>query len=273
MAPRSELQELLDMFADGSGFGDPEARRNAEQRLQVLLAKDQQRIGNRLNWLTFLLVIVGLLNVGVLAFQVWGGNVWTIFRKVGDPWGWRPPHPPVGVFIGIVAVLGIILPLFWSRVPKYVQAAWVFVFLGLLGLEMRSIVEEREDNQTKFETTASELTKIISQATGGDSYIYFDVTEPNGPIETAIPGIDQGSIIATAYDKLVGEFPLHDVVVRPFCPMGWLPPITYYTLYQSNTTHVGILCTSHLQLALRRNPGTTPTVTYLLMRQTARTFS
>ncbi len=60
------------MFADGSGFGDPDARRNAEQRLQVLLAKEQQKIANRLNWFTLLLVIVGLLNVAVLAFQVWG---------------------------------------------------------------------------------------------------------------------------------------------------------------------------------------------------------
>jgi hypothetical protein len=69
---RSEMQELLEMFADGSGFGDPDARRNAEQRLQLLLARVQQKTATRLNWLTFLLVVVGLLNVAVLAFQVWG---------------------------------------------------------------------------------------------------------------------------------------------------------------------------------------------------------
>ncbi len=69
---RNEIQELLDMFADGSGFGDPDARRNAEQRLQMLLAKEQQKTAARLNWLTFFLVVVGLLNVAVLAFQVWG---------------------------------------------------------------------------------------------------------------------------------------------------------------------------------------------------------
>ncbi len=68
---KDEMQELLDMFQDGAGFGDPEARRNAEQRLQVLLAKGQQKAANRLNWFTFLLVVVGLLNVVVLAFQVW----------------------------------------------------------------------------------------------------------------------------------------------------------------------------------------------------------
>ena len=69
---RNEMQELLEMFADGSGFGDPDARRNAEQRLQILLAREQQKTATKLNWLTFLLVVVGLLNVAVLAFQVWG---------------------------------------------------------------------------------------------------------------------------------------------------------------------------------------------------------
>jgi hypothetical protein len=68
---RNQMQELLDMFADGSGFGDRDARRNAEQQLQVALAKEQQRIGNRLNWLTLFNVVVGLLNAAVLAFQVW----------------------------------------------------------------------------------------------------------------------------------------------------------------------------------------------------------
>jgi hypothetical protein len=53
------------------GFGDPDARRNAEQRLQVLLAREQQKAAKWLNWITFLLVVVGVLNVVVLAFQVW----------------------------------------------------------------------------------------------------------------------------------------------------------------------------------------------------------
>ncbi|MHB8472244.1 MAG: hypothetical protein ACYDC8_05210 [Gammaproteobacteria bacterium] len=69
---RNEIQELLGMFAGGSGFGDPDARRNAEQRPQVLLAKEPQKTAARLNWLTFFLVVVGLLNAAVLAFHVWG---------------------------------------------------------------------------------------------------------------------------------------------------------------------------------------------------------
>ena len=70
--PQDEMQELLGMFKDGAGFGDPDARRNAEQRLQVLLARGQQKAANRLNWITALLVVVGVLNVVVLAFQGWG---------------------------------------------------------------------------------------------------------------------------------------------------------------------------------------------------------
>jgi hypothetical protein len=69
---QNELQEMLSTFADGNGFGDPEARRNAELRLQVALAQQQGNTAARLNVLTFLLVVVGLLQVVVLAFQVWG---------------------------------------------------------------------------------------------------------------------------------------------------------------------------------------------------------
>jgi hypothetical protein len=69
---KDELQDALGMFADGSGFGDPDARRNAEIQLQVALARQQGKTAARLNLLTLLLVVVGLLQVTVLAFQVWG---------------------------------------------------------------------------------------------------------------------------------------------------------------------------------------------------------
>lgn len=64
---KNEIQELLDMFSDNCGFGDSEARKNVEQRLQILLAKQQQSTANKLNWLTFFLVIEGLFTV-LIAF-------------------------------------------------------------------------------------------------------------------------------------------------------------------------------------------------------------
>ena len=39
---QDELKEALATFSDGNGFGDPEARRNAEQRVQILAAMGQQ---------------------------------------------------------------------------------------------------------------------------------------------------------------------------------------------------------------------------------------
>ncbi len=84
------IEELLDRVADGSGYGDPDTRLNDDRKLQVLLARELKgsistikselaesnsstsKIGSRLNWLTFFLVVVGLLNAAVLAYQVWG---------------------------------------------------------------------------------------------------------------------------------------------------------------------------------------------------------
>jgi hypothetical protein len=63
---------MLEMFAPGSGFGDPEERRSAELRLQVLLAEQQRKTASRLNTLTLLLVVVGFLQVVILGVQVWG---------------------------------------------------------------------------------------------------------------------------------------------------------------------------------------------------------
>ncbi len=69
--PTSKLEEMAELFAEGSGFGDPEARRNAELRLQIALADQQRRTAARLNHLTMLLVVVGFLQVLILTLQLW----------------------------------------------------------------------------------------------------------------------------------------------------------------------------------------------------------
>jgi len=70
--PNEDLKTLLAQFAEGAGFGDPDARQNAELRLKLAQAEEQLRISGRLNLLTLLLVLVGLLNAVILGFQVWG---------------------------------------------------------------------------------------------------------------------------------------------------------------------------------------------------------
>lgn len=64
------IQKLLDMVADGSGYGDPEARLNDDRKFTFLLALEQLKIGRRLNWLTFFLCIIGLPGVINLALQI-----------------------------------------------------------------------------------------------------------------------------------------------------------------------------------------------------------
>lgn len=68
--PETKLEHFLDTFGSGAGFGDPQERENAEKRLEVFMIKAQQQTGERLNRLTFALVVVGILNVAVLAMQV-----------------------------------------------------------------------------------------------------------------------------------------------------------------------------------------------------------
>jgi hypothetical protein len=69
---KGELEGILEEFAPGNGFGNPDERRNAELRLQAALAEQQRKTAARLNLLTLLLVVVGCLQVVILGFQVWG---------------------------------------------------------------------------------------------------------------------------------------------------------------------------------------------------------
>jgi len=64
-----EIQELQNRVADGTGYGDPDARLNDDRKLQILLAQGQAKISARLNPLTFLLVIIGLINAMILIYK------------------------------------------------------------------------------------------------------------------------------------------------------------------------------------------------------------
>ena len=59
--PKNEIQSLLDMFSDGNGYGDPEARRNAELRLQILLARRQDRTARYAAWVGVAGTIIGVI--------------------------------------------------------------------------------------------------------------------------------------------------------------------------------------------------------------------
>ncbi len=62
--------KLLKMFEDGTGFGDADARRQAEVELLVALAMRQEKTAKVLNRITYYLVAVGLVQAIVAVVQL-----------------------------------------------------------------------------------------------------------------------------------------------------------------------------------------------------------
>lgn len=67
---KKDIEDLKSMFIDGSGFGDPDARRDAELRLQTLLIERQDRTAKQLNRLTLLLVLAAFASTILVAIQI-----------------------------------------------------------------------------------------------------------------------------------------------------------------------------------------------------------
>jgi hypothetical protein len=190
------------------------------------------------------------------------GVLWLERHVLPALWEW---HPFVGLFIAVLALVGVLVPLLREHIGKREKAAWTLIMFILVGLEIRSmylynqdevatrdqqlenatgllnslneslILNERQFliNQQKFSTAISGIHKELDIETGGDSYIYFDVTQLGGPVEIPTSGIANGAIFSMAVPHFVGTFPLQNIFVSEFCPsVGWLPSIDYGTMYR-----------------------------------------
>lgn len=69
MKIEDELEKVENMFSEGTGFGDPDARRNAELRLQTIQSKLQLKTSKQLNLITWILAIATIINVLLVIFQ------------------------------------------------------------------------------------------------------------------------------------------------------------------------------------------------------------
>jgi len=112
----------------------------------------------------------------------------------------------------ILAGMGIVLALS-PNIANGMERVWVFPFIFIGGFTFYATLHVMHSTSVSIQNTLAELT-------GGDSYLYFAVSDPMGPTEIAVPGIAKGYVAATAFPFLVGEFPLHDVVVSPSCNPG-----------------------------------------------------
>lgn len=157
--------------------------------------------------------------------------VWILW----DLWSW---HPPVGVWIGILGLLGVLVPFFrdLARIGRHERALWTVVMFALLLLEIKSVYQDRNEHdlqqaearerETKnFERIAKGITEAIDVSdknfaetmnrsnlilagvrdtiktqTGGDSFAFVTFTpEPN----------QQFLIAITSH----GKYPLRDIHV------------------------------------------------------------
>jgi len=61
---------------------------------------------------------------------------------------WWDLYPPVGVFIALLAVLGVLVPLFrdWEKIGRFEKAIWTFTMFFLVGLEIRSLYLDRNEH-------------------------------------------------------------------------------------------------------------------------------
>jgi hypothetical protein len=113
-------------------------------------------------------------------------------------WAW---HPPVGVWIGVLGLLGVIVPLIRdiNKIGRREKAAWTFIMFWLLLLEMKSVYQDRNehdiqqakdrvreennfqsiangiqgsiaDSARNFTATMGETNEVLENITGGRSF-------------------------------------------------------------------------------------------------------
>jgi len=86
-------------------------------------------------------------------------------------WNW---YPPVGFFIAILALLGVLVPLFrdLTKIGRREKAAWTFVMFLLVGLEFRTLYLDRADHdQKEADARATQLKGFKEIGTGIEAAI------------------------------------------------------------------------------------------------------
>lgn len=95
----------------------------------------------------------------------------------------------------------------------------------------RRLIDSGQQLHVEEERTSRLTQEGLNNMTGADSYVYFSVSEPMGPLELATPGLPKGNILSNASPHFVGTYPLHNVFVSGECPRGVLPDIDYGTVF------------------------------------------
>jgi hypothetical protein len=149
---------------------------------------------------------------------------------MNEIWQW---YPPVGVFIAILGLLGVLVPLFrdLAKIGKREKALWTAVLFLLVGLEIRSIYLERAEHDRKEAEARATQLKGFNDIAGG---IKETIQQSQQQFAATMGGINQNIGTVTGADSFcymifssdgigasgvptfvhVGKFPLTDVSAR-----------------------------------------------------------
>jgi hypothetical protein len=92
-------------------------------------------------------------------------------------WSW---HPPVGIYISILALLGVLVPLFrdWGEIGKREKAVWTAVMFLLVILEIKSIYQDRnEHDREQADARKEQLANFGTIANGINNSITASQTQ------------------------------------------------------------------------------------------------
>ncbi|MDR7121975.1 hypothetical protein [Rheinheimera soli] len=66
----AELDELINIHDQGCGFGDPDALKEHERKIDLLKHKQIQEVSKSNNRIAVFNIVIALVNAGILIYQV-----------------------------------------------------------------------------------------------------------------------------------------------------------------------------------------------------------
>jgi hypothetical protein len=185
---------------------------------------------------------------------------------LAESWKW---YPPVGVFIAILGLLGVIVPLFrdLGKMGKWEKAAWTLAMFALVGLEIRSIYLDRNAHDREQTEARSEQLRKFSEIAGG-----INTTIRNGQkqFETTMSRFDAivsrmesisrkeqrtAELAKQNLDQVTGGDGFVYLLVAPRSPLN--PPSDKWPLVMMNSANIPISDVSVFITEIP-SPGDTP---------------
>ena len=162
-------------------------------------------------------------------------------------WQW---HPPIGSYIGFLAFLGVVVPLFrdLGKIGPREKAIWTLVIFALFGLELRTLYLDRDEHDAEqalircrelesFQHIADTLSGAIAQA---NAQYTSTINHVDGVLATTQ---EVGKLSQQTLENVTGGNSYAYVIPATVVPrVGFSHPVTVDTRFsawvQNNGKHI-----------------------------------